>query len=533
MSEADPDHRIPGSLDAPQPSHFNFARDVVDRFAATPQRPALLYLDARGQTTRFDFGEMSDGIHRFASVLHQLGVAPGEPLLVLLPPIPAWQTSVIGAMAAGVLAIPTSIAVLGSEDIVHRARHSGAVAIVATHAHASEIDRLAPELPTLRHRLLVRENADEPVASAPWIDFDQALASGDPLHPIRNTRLEEPALVLYTSGTTGPSKAVLHDHGYPFAAARQATHWHGLREHDRFWPTTGWAKAAFVPWSCGAEIVVARNRLAPAAQIAAIEALSPDVFCAPPTQYRAMVKEDLSRLRASGLRECVAAGEPLNPEVIEAWHAGTGLRIRDGYGQSEAGLLVANLVGQPPRKGSMGRPLPGLTVDVIDRKGKPRTPAIEGDLAVRRPALGLFEEYWKDPAATRATRRGDWYLTGDRGYRDADGYFWFVGRADDVILSGSHRIGPFEIESRLLECPDVLEAAAVALPDAALGQVVKAWVVLRPGVVGDPALEATLRQLFRDTESERRPAAFAFVEALPKTATGKILRRRLRQRDES
>jgi len=457
-------------------------------------------------------------------------LSPGEPLLVLLPPIPAWQTSVIGAMAAGVLAIPSSIAVLGPEDIRHRARHSGAVAVVATHAHTHEIDRLAADLPGLRHRLLVREDPGEPPAHGPWIDFAEALATADPAHPIRDTRLDDPALVLYTSGTTGPAKAVLHDHGYAFAAARQATHWHGLREHDRFWPTTGWAKAAFVPWSCGAEIVVARNRLTPTEQIEALEALAPDVFCAPPTQYRALVKEDLTRLRGCGLRECVAAGEPLNPEVIEAWRAATGLRIRDGYGQSEAGLLVANLVAAAPRDGSMGRPLPGLSVDVIDERGMPRASGVEGDLAVRRPATGLFREYWKDPEATRATRRGDWYLTGDRGRRDADGYLWFIGRADDVILSGSHRIGPFEIESRLLEHPDVVEAAAVALPDPELGQVVKAWVVLRAGVVGDPILEEALRQLFRETERERRPAAFAFVDSLPKTATGKILRRRLRER---
>ena len=506
------------------------ARDVVDRFAKDPDRPALLYRDAQDVEHQFSFLEMSEQIRRFANALETLGVESGEPLLVLLPPLPEWQVTVIGAMAAGVLAVPTSIGVLSPHEVHHRAAHSGAVAVVTMGDYTDLIDELAPQLPSLRHRILVSEDsAGARSRPAGWLAFDTLLAEADPKTAGRPTRLEDPALVFYTSGTTGPPKAVLHNHAYCYAAARQAVYWHGLRGTDRFWPTTGWAKAAFVPWSCGAEIVVTRERPDPKRTLADLESLAPDIFCAPPTQYRMMVKEDLTRWSAPRLRECVAAGEPLNPEVIESWHAATGIRIRDGYGQSEAGLLVANLVGLPMKPGSMGLPLPGFDIEAIDENGATQAVGQEGDLAVRLPAPGLFSEYWRDPEATERVRRGRWYRTGDRARRDADGYFWFMGRADDVILSGSHRIGPFDVESRLLEHPDVVEAAAVAAPDADLGQVVHAFVVLRGHRSTGETLIEELRALFPENEAIRRPSRFEFVDALPKTATGKIRRVELRR----
>jgi acetyl-CoA synthetase/medium-chain acyl-CoA synthetase len=262
-----------------------------------------------------------------------------------------------------------------------------------------------------------------------------------------------------------------------------------------------------------------------------LEELAPDVFCAPPTQYRLMVKSGLGSPRWPRLRQCVAAGEPLNGEVIRAWREATGITIRDGYGQSEAGLLIAQLAGVPERPGSMGLPVPGFHVSIIDGTGRELPPGEVGDIAVRYPAPGLFRKYWKDPAATARCFRGDWYLTGDRAARDADGYYWFVGRADDVIISGSDRIGPFEVESLLVEDPAVVEAAAVAFPDADLGHVVKAFVVLQPGIAPTRELEAALRARFAaNGEPHKAPARFEFVSSLPKTATGKVRRAELRGR---
>jgi acetyl-CoA synthetase/medium-chain acyl-CoA synthetase len=243
-----------------------------------------------------------------------------------------------------------------------------------------------------------------------------------------------------------------------------------------------------------------------------------------------LVKEDLSRLRVPRLRECVSAGEPLNPEVIRAWREATGIAIRDGYGQTETILLVANLPGMPVRPGSMGLPMPGHRVEVIDADGRPLPPGEVGDIAIHGRPPSLFAEYWRDPEASSACRRGEWYVTGDRATRDSDGYFWFVGRDDDVIISAGYRIGPFEVESALLEHPDVVEAAAVAAPDPDRGAIVKAFVVLRPGVAPDSRLAERLKEhVKRVTAPYKYPRAIEFVDALPKTVSGKIRRVELRQ----
>jgi acetyl-CoA synthetase/medium-chain acyl-CoA synthetase len=321
-------------------------------------------------------------------------------------------------------------------------------------------------------------------------------------------------------------------------------YWLDLRPGDLHWniSDSGWAKAAwssfFGPWQCGATLLVQQSSGKFAApEILRFLATYPvTTLCGPPTVYRMLVQEDLSDVRCPTLRHCVAAGEPLNPEVIETWREKTGLVIRDGYGQTETVLLCGNFPPLPVRPGSMGKATPGFDLAVIDEAGERRPPGKEGDIAIRvepeRP-LGLFKEYWKNPEAMAASFTHGWYRTGDRGMTDEDGYFWFVGRADDVIISAGYRIGPFEVESALIEHPAVAEAAAVASPDPVRGAVVKAFVVLAAGHAPSDALAAELQEhVKRVTAPYKYPREVEFVKDLPKTISGKIRRMDLREREE-
>ena len=518
------------------PDAFNFGRDVVDRLAAGPERPALLWRSAAGAERRISFAEAAAGSDRAAGVLRELGVGVGDPVLVMLPRVPEWHLTLVGALKIGALAIPCST-LLRPKDIAYRAQHSRAVAVIASAAQCAAVDAVAGEIPSVRHRLCLREDA-EPLPEG-WTDLRSALAAAAPdASAQRATRSGDPALVYYTSGTTGPPKAVLHDHAYTWAQRYTSRLWHGVREGERLWTTsdTGWAKAAygvlFGPWSEAAEVVLCDGRFEPRLQLELLARVDPHVFCAPPTEYRMLVKEDLSRLRVPRLRECVSAGEPLNPEVIRSWRDATGTTIRDGYGQTETTLLVGNLPGMPLRPGSMGLPTPGHRVEILAADGRVLPPGEVGDIAVHGRPPSLFRGYWRDPVATAACRRGEWYTTGDRAHRDADGYFWFVGRDDDVIISAGYRIGPFEVESALVEHPDVVEAAAVAAPDAERGAIVKAFVVLRAGTPRSDALVTRLQEhVKRVTAPYKYPRAIEFVDALPKTVSGKIRRVELRERE--
>ncbi|MCC7106888.1 MAG: AMP-binding protein, partial [Chloroflexi bacterium] len=293
----------------------------------------------------------------------------------------------------------------------------------------------------------------------------------------------------------------------------------------------------FGPWIMGAALFIQDipGRDAPKLTLQTLQDEGITPVCAPPTAYRLMVREELKCYDLSELRHCVGAGEPLNPEVIAAWEEGTGQVIRDGYGQTETVLLVGNFPPLDVRPGSMGKPSPGYDVAVIDERGEACSPGQEGDIAVRvkpeRP-VGLFKEYWKDPNAMAGSFRGDWYITGDRAYVDEDGYFWFVGRADDVIISAGYRIGPFEVESALVEHPAVLEAAVVASPDEVRGEIVKAFVVLARGYEPAVALAVELQEYVKSvTAPYKYPREIEFVAELPKTISGKIRRVELRQRE--
>jgi acetyl-CoA synthetase/medium-chain acyl-CoA synthetase len=343
---------------------------------------------------------------------------------------------------------------------------------------------------------------------------------------------------------------VLHTHAsYPIGHTITGKYWLDLHEGDVLWnlSETGWAKFSwsnfFGPWIMGATVFIqdARGKFNAVETLEVLHNYPITVLCAPPTAYRMLVlDEPLAYLQThppKALRHCVGAGEPLNPEVIRAWEQQTGMTIRDGYGQTETVLLCGNFPTLSVKPGSMGKPSPGFEIGIIDHEGNQLPAGQEGDIAVRvkpeRP-IWIFKEYWRNPDATQACLRGDWYITGDRAYQDEEGYFWFVGRADDVIISAGYRIGPFEVESALKEHPAVAESAVVASPDEMRGEIVKAYVILAPGYSPTPELASELQAYVKQvTAPYKYPREIEFVESLPKTISGKIRRVELREMERN
>ena len=517
------------------PERFNFARDVIGRWAKDPSQLAMLWLGANGDERRLTFRHFAERSDRFAAALRNAGVQSGDRVMVQLPRVPEWWEVLLGCFKAGAVAVPGTV-LLTAKDIHYRVTLADAVAYVCDAENVAKVDQVKAECPSLRSLFQVGGDPGEG-----WLDYERELAAGDrPVTPV-DTLSSDPALIYFTSGTVGNPKMVLHTHAsYPIGHVITGKFWLDLRPDDLHLnlSETGWAKAAwssfFGPWNMGAALFVqdARGKFNAAETLQLLENYPITTFCAPPTAYRMLVLEDLGRFQPSALRWCVGAGEPLNPEVIETWNQGTGLWIRDGYGQTETVLLCGNYPTLEVRPGSMGKPSPGMPVAVIDEDGAVLGPDSEGDIAVRvapeRP-VGIFKEYWRNPEATAASRRGDWYVTGDRAYVDADGYFWFVGRADDVIISAGYRIGPFEVESALIEHPAVAEAAVVGKGDPMRGTVVKAFCILAPGYEASDQLASELQEHVKTvTAPYKYPREIEFVSELPKTISGKIRRVELR-----
>ncbi len=515
------------------PQRFNFASDVVDRWAGDPARLAIWRVDGDGGEERVTFAALAENSRRFAGALAGLGVRKGEPVLLLLPRVTAWWEAILGLLRLGAVPVPCTTQA-SARDLEFRLLATGARAVVTDPENAAKVEEAAERTPLLDHRIMAGGRRDG------WLSYAEIIRAA-PTTFVSDTARDDPALLYFTSGTTGHPKMVLHDHAYPAAHLVTGRLWLDLKPSDLHWniSDTGWAKAAwsslFGPWNCGATLFVddARGKFNPGRVLELLAAHPVTTLCAPPTIYRMLVQEDLSRYRFRALRHCAGAGEPLNPEVIETWRKATGITIRDGYGQTETVAIVANFPCLPTRPGSMGKPSPGYRVEVINDRGAVLPPGGEGDIAVQvRPEWppGVYRDTWGDPGSVERHLRGDWYVTGDRGYVDADGYFWFVGRADDVIISAGYRIGPFEVESALVEHPAVAEAAVVGSPDPVRGQIIKAFVVLATGQAPSPELIATLQDhVRRVTAPYKYPREIEFVAELPKTISGKIRRIDLRE----
>jgi acyl-coenzyme A synthetase/AMP-(fatty) acid ligase len=534
------------------PERYNYARDVVDAWAARePGKLALLAVGPDGgDPRRFSFADLAAASDRAARFLAGQGVAKGDRVFVMLPRVPEWYDVVLGCIKLGAVPMPATT-LLTPRDIAYRLNSAEASVVVVDAEGTSKVNQVAADCPSLRTRVYLAGGGyggipDEASGEAGgWLSWAEGLAAaGDGPPEAEPTRSDDPMLLYFTSGTVAYPKMVLHTQASAGIGHQiTARFWQDLKPTDLHWTVSdfGWAKAAwgklFGQWAVGAAVFLWDLRGKPDfdLMLRLVGEHGVTTFCAPPTIYRALVLLDLASYDWSRLRHCVSAGEPLNPEVIKVWQDATGLTIYDGYGQTETVNLLANFRCLEVRPGSMGKPTPGFDVVVIDDDARVLGPGQEGHVAVRvkpeRP-VGMFTGYWRDPQATAAAFRGDFYDTGDRAYVDEDGYFWFVGRADDVITSAAYRIGPFEVESALVEHPAVAEAAVVGKPDPLRGQLVKAFVVLAPGHEGSDALVAELQEHCRTvTAPYKYPREIEFTDELPKTISGKIRRVELRERE--
>ncbi|MCP3975711.1 MAG: AMP-binding protein [bacterium] len=521
------------------PERFNAAADVVDRRAATePSKLALRMVSPDGRTADdYTFADLQDRSNRMGRVLADKGVTKGDRVFLMLPRVIGWYDTLLGTIKLGAIPMPGTKQ-LKAKDIAYRINKAGASVAITDPAGAAVVDAIRGECPTLQTTIVIGGQADG------WIDGDDAriAASSDPL-PQDVTASSDPMLIYFTSGTTGNPKMVLHTQAsYGIGHQITARFWQDLGPEDIFWGVsdTGWAKAAwsklFGQWALGATVMAWNAQGKPDFEQMLQMIVDHDVtvFCAPPTIYRNFVTRDLSGYDFARLRHCLAAGEALNPETFNAWKAATGTEIHDGYGQTESVNLLANYPCMPIKPGALGKPTPGFDVAVVDTEGNPLDPGNQGQIAVRvkpRRPIGLFVEYWQDPAATADAHLGDWYLTGDRAHVDEDGYFWFVSRNDDVIISAGYRIGPFEVESVIMEHPAVQETACIGVPDPERGEVVKAFIVLAPGYAGSDALATEIQDYVKtNTAPYKFPRQVEFIEELPKTVSGKVRRVDLRTR---
>jgi len=510
------------------PPTFNFGTDVVDRYAREADGPALIWANAAGEEIRLSYSDISQLTDRFASVLTRRGIRRGDRVLIMLPRIPDWQIAMVGCLKIGAIPIP-SVEMLTRKDINYRVRHADVRAVVA---RAEHVEKFADVMNDVAVRLSL--------GIAPGFEsYENAMINADGVFEPAVLSLDEPAVLYYTSGSTGEPKGVLHPTRSLFAWREAARHWLDLDRNDVIWCTAdvGWSKAGtsilFGPWSAGACTFFYEGPFDPAQRLALLAKYQVSVYCAPGTELFRVVDEDVASYDLSQLRHTVSAGERLNACVAEKWHNKTGIQVMEAYGQTETLMTLANYACVPPREGSMGLPLPGSDVDIIDAQGHRLPWGSEGDIAVRVPNPLLMLGYFKDEARTRESYvDGDderWFITGDIGTRDADGYFFYSGRRDDVINSAGYRIGPTEVENALLSHPGVLECAVIGAPHEERGEIVKAFVVLRPGIAPRDELVSDLKDHVKQmTAPYKYPRAIEFVDALPKTQTGKIQRSALK-----
>ncbi|HEX7065704.1 MAG TPA: acyl--CoA ligase [Bacillales bacterium] len=521
------------SQDLLAPEDYNLTSEI-EQYASNPNNMALKWLNDKGESKELTYQQLFQRVNRLANALKKQGLEKGDRVLVMLPRSTDAYVAYIACLKAGLAVIPSS-EMLRPKDLSYRINHGEAKAVIVHSPLTERFEGIKEATPSLSVKITVEGTVDG------WLSAETLMENESETFEAAATKRADMAFLSYTSGTTGQPKGVVHTHSWAYAHLRTASKsWLGIEEGDTVWATAGpgWAKWVWSPFmstlGSGATGFVYHGKFDPEKYLSLLGEYEVNVLCCTPTEYRLMAKVDgLDRYQLPALKSAVSAGEPLNREVIDTFRRHFHLEVRDGYGQTENTLLVCNQTAMDIKSGSMGKPTPGNHVEIITEDGDAADVGEVGDIAVHKDTQALFKEYFKDPERTTATFRGNYYLTGDKAKKDKDGYFWFEGRSDDIIISSGYTIGPFEVEDALVKHADVKECAVVASPDPDRGHIVKAYVILKdPEDANDPALVRKLQDHVKElTAPYKYPRKIEFVEDLPKTTSGKIRRIELRQQE--
>ena len=523
------------------PENFNFGYDVVDAWAEKePNKKALLWTNDQGEVIQFTFTDIKRESDKTASFFASQGIGRGDMVMLILKRHYQFWFSIVALHKLGATVIPATH-LLTEKDIIYRCEKADIKAIVATGDEIviNHIQNSLPKCPTLKTLV-----STGPIVPEGWFDFNKEIDAAAPfVRPELANTNDDVSLMYFTSGTTGNPKMVAHDFTYPLGHISTGSFWHNVKEDSLHLTLadTGWGKAVwgklYGQWIAGANVFVYDfEKFEPVDVLHMIQKYGITSFCAPPTVFRFLIREDLTKFDISTLKYCTIAGEALNPKVYDEWKRLTGIKLMEGFGQTETTLTIATYPWLEPKPGSMGCKGPVYDIDLLTADGRWAEDGEQGEIVVRTNGVkpvGLFKEYLKDPELTYEAYHDDIYHTGDVAWRDEDGYFWFVGRTDDVIKSSGYRIGPFEVESALMTHPAVVECAITGVPDEIRGQVVKATIVLSKEYkdkAGETLIKEIQNHVKRVTAPYKYPRIVEFVEELPKTISGKIRRVEIRNK---
>ena len=524
------------------PDNFNFAFDVVDEIARqTPDKVAMVWCDDKGAEAVFTFAQMKKYSNKAANFFISAGIGKGDPVMLIMKRRFEFWFCILALHKIGAITIPATH-LLSTKDIVYR-NHAADIKMIVCVPETEviqHVEEAEDKSPTLKVKALIGADREG------WLNLNSGIeSSSDQLSRCEGeqaTKNDDIMLLYFTSGTTGMPKMVNHNYIYPLGHILTAKYWQNVQDNGLHFTVadTGWAKSAwgklYGQWLSGSAVMTYDfDKFVPKNMMEVIEKYKVTSFCAPPTIYRFLIKEDLTKFNLSALKYCVVAGEPLNPEVYKQFLEATGIQLMEGYGQTECTVALATYPWMSPKPGSMGKPSPGYSIDLVDEDGNPSEVGEEGQIVIytdQNTPVGMFNGYYRDENLTRKVWHNGIYYSGDMAWRDEDGYYWFVGRADDVIKSSGYRIGPFEVESALMEHPAVLECAITAVPDPDRGQVVKATIILSKGYQASDELAKELQEHVKKvTAPYKYPRIVEFVNELPKTISGKIRRVQIREDD--